>query len=272
MLKRSGVPVVWVDDDLKNQSLVSDKSIVIAVNTAAQHVPKVPGTRYVLHNIDPSPFLSYLTERSHLLTIQVWSKPVLYDPQVQEILPCVALDHTNHVLYQPWGTSFAMREWVREPLKARRGVEYWIGSVWNDSLNQGNASMIPEWRDVLGSHGITLRKVPYGWPDNRIGYGGLVRLSSIAAAPVGDWQRENGYLPCRLFKNVSFGAVPVGNSPIYGRLFSDSAIVATSLSETVRQYMELSSVERHERLKLAQACMEQYTYEAAFNRILDQVL
>ena len=272
MLKRSGIPVVWVDDELKNQSVVSDKSIVIAVNTAARHLPKVPGARYVLHNIDPSPFLSCLTERFHLLTIQVWSKPVLSDPQVQEILPCVALDDTNHVLYQPWGTPFAEYEWVREPLKARRGVEYWIGSVWNNSSNQGNASMIPEWRDVLGSHGITLRKVPYGWPDNKIGYGGLVRRSSIAAAPVGDWQRENGYLPCRLFKNVSFGAVPVGNSPIYGRLFSDSAILGPSLKDTVIQYLELSITERHERVEFAQACMRQYTYEAAFKRILDQVL
>ncbi len=272
MLKRSGIPVVWVDDELKNQSVVSDKSIVIAVNTAARHLPKVPGARYVAHNIDPEPYLESLINREHFLQIQVWAEPVSSFIGAREILPCVYLDEDNHVLYQPWGTPFAEYEWVRKPLKARRGDEFWIGSVWNNSSNQGNASMIPEWRDVLSSFGITLRKVPYGWPDNKIGYGGLVRRSSIAAAPVGDWQRENGYLPCRLFKNVSFGAVPVGNSPIYGRLFSDSAILGPSLKDTVIQYLELSITERHERVEFAQACMRQYTYEAAFKRILDQVL
>ncbi len=272
MLKRSGIPVVWVDDDLKNQSVVSDRSIVVAVNTAARHLPKVRGARYVAHNIDPEPYLESLINRAHFLQIQVSIKLGAFYRGAREILPCIYLDEEKHVLFQPWGTPFAEYEWVREPLKARRGAEFWIGSVWNNPLNQGNASMIPEWRDVLSSHGITLRKVPYGWPDTKLAYGGLVRLSSIAAATVGDWQREHDYLPCRLFKNVSFGAVPVGNSPIYRRVFSNSAIVGTSLNDTVNQYLELSITERHERVKFAQECMGNYTYEAAFNRILAHVL
>jgi hypothetical protein len=99
----------------------------------------------------------------------------------------------------------------------------------------------------------------------------LVRRSRLAAAVVGDWQREHGYLPCRLFKNVSFGAVPIGNSPVYERLFGNIALVCDDLSELVNSYLALSPADRRERVRSAQDLMRNYTYEAAFNRILDQM-
>ena len=272
VLKKSGASVIWVDDHPRNRSAVSNKSIVLAVNNASKHLPKVKGTRYVLHNINPEPFLPFLNKRSHLLQIQVWTKSALGNPQAQELIPCVSLDTTNYVLYQPWGTPFAIHEWVRKPIKAKLATEFWIGSVWNNALNQGNRQMYGEWLQVLRSHGIDLRKMPYGWPDTKFTYGSLVRLSSIAGAVVGEWQRDNGYIPCRLFKNISFGAVPVGNSRFFSRIFGASAVTGDSLEEVLSNYLELALREKIERLHSAQELMIAYTYEAAFNRILAQVL
>jgi hypothetical protein len=225
----------------------------------------------VLHNIDPEPFVEVARRREHVLQLQVWSEPVLSFLDTHEVLPCVAIDSKRRVLYQPWGTPFSENFWQVEPIRDGARNEFWIGSVWNNPLNQGNEAMIHEWRNVLRSFGIRFRKVPYGWPDTRLGYGGLVRRSRLAAAVVGDWQKEHGYVPCRLFKNISFGALPVGNSQVYKRLFSDSAVVADSLSGLVDSYLALTLTERRERVRAAQSSMRNYTYEAAFNRILEQV-
>lgn len=271
-LSRSGRPVTWVDDDPRAASAVDDKAIVVAVNVAAHHIPRVRGARYVLHNIDPQPFVEIADRRNHVLQLQVWSEPVRNLVSTSEVLPCVALDLEKHVLYQPWGTPFPETSWKTEPLGTAARSEFWIGSVWDNPQNQGNESMIREWRSVLQSAGIHFRKVPYGWPDTQLGYGSLVRRSRLAAAVVGDWQKEHGYVPCRLFKNISFGAVPIGNSPVYRLLLGDCAIVSEDLCELLNMYLCLSVADRRERIRAAQVVMRNYTYESAFNRILEQVL
>ena len=40
-----------------------------------------------------------------------------------------------------------------------------------------------------------------------------VRLSRLAPSLAGEWQAENNYLPCRFFKNVSYGQLGITNVP-----------------------------------------------------------
>ena len=271
MLRRHSIPVVWVDDDARNKKYIDRDSIVFGVNVAAKHLPAVSGARYVLHNLDPTPFVEVSSQRSHVLTIQVWSKYPRELSDVERMLPCISFDSRENVLYQPWGTPFSEAEWIHKPLSSRGRREFWIGSAWNNHLNQGNVQALEEWATLLADRGITFSKVPYGLPDTRKGYGSLVRTSKFAAAIVGSWQRVNKYVPCRVFKNVSFGALPLGNTDVYTDVFGESAVTNESLEDVLDHCLALTAAEKEDRLREAQEHLRHYTYEASFNRILDRI-
>ena len=42
----------------------------------------------------------------------------------------------------------------------------------------------------------------------------IIANSEIAPAIVGSWQKEHEYVPCRIFKNISYGKLGMTNSEI----------------------------------------------------------
>lgn len=50
-------------------------------------------------------------------------------------------------------------------------------------------------------------------------------VSSFTAPAVqGDWQVDKGYIPCRIFKNISYGRFAGTNNPTVSQLFGDYAL------------------------------------------------
>ena len=270
--RRHDMPVKWTDDVANEAPFVDSKAIVFAVNVASRHLPVVRGAKYVLHNINPDPFRAAALRANDVLTLQVWSNDVLRFQGANLTLPCVAYDEAQNTLYQPWGTPFHPKSWRREPILNKSRIEVWIGSVWNNDQNQGNADTIALWAQILRSKGIRFQRVPYGWPDSKFSYEGVARVSRVSASIVGNWQRESGYLPCRVFKNTSMGRVPVGNSWAYERVFGDSAVVSNNLEELLQLALELSESELQTRLASAQEQLRHYTYEQGLTRILERVM
>jgi hypothetical protein len=46
----------------------------------------------------------------------------------------------------------------------------------------------------------------------------------MAPAIVGQWQKMVGYIPCRIFKNISYGQMGITNSPRVYELFEEKII------------------------------------------------
>lgn len=53
----------------------------------------------------------------------------------------------------------------------------------------------------------------------------LIQRSCLAPAITGTWQLGEGYVPCRIFKNISYGQLGVTNSAAVGDLFDDRLVV-----------------------------------------------
>lgn len=52
----------------------------------------------------------------------------------------------------------------------------------------------------------------------------LISSSYMAPAIVGQWQLEKGYIPCRIFKNISYGALGITNSKTVYDLFEHKIV------------------------------------------------
>jgi hypothetical protein len=151
-------------------------------------------------------------------------------------------------------------------------AEYWVGSIWNNELNQGNSTFMKGYIQTLSDNGIKFFQ--RGTP-SRIHRRGisesksmkLVNRSSIGAAVVGEWQLENNYIPCRLFKNIASGVVPSSNAD-FSELFGLSGGVFDVNPQTlIRRVLELKYSEKVELVAAAQSKILPYTYRAGIQRI-----
>lgn len=271
-LKRAGFKVRWLDDLPLNQAFVPRGAIVFGVDIASRWLPVRSDCWYVLHNLGDTELGQRIVSFSRgFINVQVWTNR---DPQSRDevLLPAVHYDPKSRTIFQPWGTPFAPVSWTdpRDSVLLKRSeTEFWIGSIWDNEHGEGNAEVIAEWDRELDNQGITFVPTNRSIADAPSRYGRVIRQSAFGASIVGVWQRDNGYLPCRVFKNLSFGRLPVSNGVEIDRVFGGLAVVDKSLARLIAQHDALSTKEVVDRARESQQRLASYTYEAFLMRTFD---
>lgn len=262
--KNLGYETQWVDDLLANSEVIKKDTIVIGVNVAAKNLPVVKHASYVLHNIDPQKFL----EAGKVVNLQVYTNA----SKGETLLPHgVMWDSNSRTLFQPWGLPHSEISFM-QPTERMGRIEYWIGAVWNNNLNQGNSHDISEYKATLKNRGIEFRRVGgTRWFTkngiSEIKSRRLINSSPIGAAIVGEWQREHSYVPCRFFKNIASGALPASNSD-FGRILGVPGIYANDLGLVIDDVLNQSLEKRLKLVADAQEAIKKFTYEESIQRIL----
>lgn len=262
--KMMGYEVKWVDDSIKNQKLLDGNNLVIAVDVASEYLVNNPENFYVTHNIEKTAF----KDAENVLHLQV--KTV--HSEGKPLDDSVALyDSKTRSLFQPWGIPELEKVWLSANDNPGN-IEYWVGSIWNNSLNQGNLEAISDFRCALEDMGVKLKRIGgTRWltkegisSEKAFSY---VNQSPLGTAVVGQWQKEKGYIPCRIFKNVAAGMVASSNSDM-SSIFGDTGVFNERISELVTIVHSLSSKEKFDRAQSAQEKIKLYTYESGISRIL----
>ena len=260
-----GFETIWIDDLESNQILVNRFDIVFAVDVASRYLPRVAGAKYVLHNISAQDFgiaENFINIQAHFVSASGANLGI----------PYVHWDSEKRTLFQPWGVPTKSKEW-KLPSRKKSSKEYWVGSIWNNDLNQGNADFMKGYISVLNEQGIGFyrrgtpsRFQPRGLSETRSMK--LVNRSAIGAAVVGNWQKENAYVPCRLFKNIASGSVPSSNAD-FSELFGLGGGVFDENPEAlIKTIIGFNHSEKMDLVKSAQQRIVPYTYYASIQRIL----
>lgn len=274
---RRSSEVIWLDDLAENNDFVNAGDLVITVNVSSKSLKPNESAHFVLHNVTNSDLLN----QRHVTNLQVYT----HEASGVSLHGTTCLwDEASGTLYQPWGIPSTPDEWVQD--SAAANIEYWIGSIWNNSQGQGNDSQIAEYRAALRRYGVKFRQVGgVGITLPRV-LGGrtlrrnsqvsdaearhLVSRSPVGASIVGTWQKTAGYVPCRTFKNLAAGQ-PVSSNANFSNIFSESVIYHDSIGAVVDERLSLSPARKAALIRHQQNQMEAYTYDAALERIL-QVL
>jgi hypothetical protein len=91
----------------------------------------------------------------------------------------------------------------------------------------------------------------------------LVAGSVVSPAIVGSWQLRKGYLPCRIFKNVSYGRIGLTNSPVVASVFEQEIPCRADTAELFALGIELL---QHREL-LVEQMREVQARHTFFNRL-----
>jgi ADP-heptose:LPS heptosyltransferase len=231
-LRRLDANVVLVDDLLENNDTIESNDLVISVDVASRHLPIRQGAYYCLHNcaddihqrIDPSKSIRLRTyTRSAEQAGEKWDQVTFFDGKTR-------------TLFQPWATDLLAGEFEEPILKSPSNIVFWVGSIWNDRLNRGNVNEIRILKDVLEKRDMRFVHLQGISDLLNVRY---VRHSLIAPAIAGGWQVENDYLPCRMWKNISYGQLGVSNVRKFDEVFNGCAVAGRSIEEIIDNTLSL---------------------------------
>ncbi len=264
-LKSLGIPVIWLEDSTSNQSYLKANDLVISVDVGMRHLKKIPKVYYCIHNPLPN-FLSDLQEPLELilqvLTFDVYERNI---NSSSSYLDGVAFfNHHENTLYQSWGTPLLSKDFLSPIVPRFKGIEFFVGSIWDNDLSQGNLRVIQSYKKSLDSYKIRFCHAK-GIPERLNSV--FVRNAALAISVVGEWQETHGYSPCRMFKAISYGRVGAINS-IKSQKQYPWIMANSNIGELVSSVIDMKDKQIIEFVRFQQKFLALETYESKLKNIL----
>ena len=261
-----GIPVVWTDCG-SDPGIIESDDLVITSNFWGRGIPKgttlAPlrdGAFYCFHGFAHAGYAGtdrqprHEVDRKHSLNLEVFLDAATAASDQWDTV--TYFDKRSKTLHQPWGTNLP-EERFRAPVISRSPFVFWVGAIWNNALNQGNRAEIDELRSVLRLR--SLRFVHLKFIPDCVSIA-ATRASRVNPAIAGRWQVENNYLPCRMFKNISYGQLGISNVPKLSELYRDCTIPGRSIAELIDNALCLSTTDIIGLVEAQQEITRQHTY------------
>lgn len=216
-----GYSAYWLDnaDDISDLDL--SNALFLTVGLADQKIPLREDGLYILHNVDPAKY-AHLNRRGRCITMQVYTHDCRKRP-VTYLDDFICYDLNEKILYMPWATDLLPYEidLIKKQLpsiKKDRRVSF-VGSKWGGW--QGNFSEIEAFEKACRDYGMPFNISTKVDLDEHVA---SVQTALMAPAIQGRWQCDHGYIPCRIFKNISYGQFGITNSETVYQLFHKKII------------------------------------------------
>jgi hypothetical protein len=242
-LQALGVETVWTDDPPLLDRLGSAQTLFITEGQVVGQLPRDRSCRYVLHNVEREWYQDLVGQvlllQTHTLDVCREEAERASGERLNGYTYAAADDDGTVVLYQPWATDLLPDEFdfsLAPPPLGPGAYAAWVGTIGRGEF--GNEDELAGFRtaaadagvDFVHRQGVTLAT-----------HRALVAGSVVAPAIVGSWQLRKGYLPCRIFKNVSYGRVGLTNSPVVSSIFEQEVPWRADTAELLSLGVELLS-------------------------------
>jgi hypothetical protein len=222
-----GYDTYWFDDNDDVTNFDFNKCLFVTMGgTDNLKMPLIETSYYLLHNCIYDRFKE-LYENGHAITFQVYTHRCKNQhDDIKKIDACIYGSKSGKTLYMPWATDLLPHQ-IEEIQKrvtqnwgnAKEKAVYWVGSIYGgyhgnqEQINSFKKSCITS--NVAFNHRFSLS------PQENCE---LILRSYCAPTIVGAWQNEEGYIPCRAFKNASYGQYLVTNSKTVFDLFEGRGV------------------------------------------------
>lgn len=229
--KHLGYEVYWFNDTFHPQGFDYSHCLFFASSTdQCKYLPIELTATYILHNVDGRNLYELGCKT---MQMQVYTKD-LYEcnapENITELHPYSVFAKSTDVscLYMPWATDLLPHEINPDNATNEKELKrcVWIGSYGgnlHDPFNNG--SELNPYFEACKANGIVVyRTDPWSAPVSFEENMELIRTAYLAPAINGLWQKQQHYIPCRAFKNVSYGHPMITNNAFLHQIFGDAII------------------------------------------------
>jgi hypothetical protein len=200
--KSLGFETLWLD---KNDSLGSTElegTLFFSEDQAKAGMPVRDDCFYITHHFDES-FLQEVP-RDRIIRLGNFTTECKVHERINELCH---YDSSSRTIYQPWATDLLPHEidtFVPRKFNIESKQCFYIGSIYDENLQA-----ISKFANSCSASGIELRHVRNASDEMNIS---LTRDSLVSMDFRGGHHINVGYLPCRVFKSISYGVPIVTNS------------------------------------------------------------
>lgn len=221
--KHLGYDTYWFDNNDNTHAFDFSGSLFITESQVDQNIPLRDDCYYILHNCSRDKYRS-LIEKQRCIVLQVYSHDVLLRA-VQKLEECIFIERDGIVIYMPWATDLlpyeidAIKKQMKNMPHQKDNTIAFIGSIGGGTF--GNIEQIEPFRKAGQENGLQfINKVHLSLPQTIE----VTQSALFAPALQGAWQCKQGYIPCRIFKNISYGVLGITNSEAVWLLFNKKIV------------------------------------------------
>lgn len=277
--KALGYDVYWFDDLDNVSNLNLENCLFITENQVDKKIPNIKSSKYVCHSIIKEDKTDYIYNASLIL------KTFNFENIKNEnkINNYTYENSDRKFLIQPWATHLLPNEFdFNQALCVREHKAYFFGSVhfrptpnivgWNyngeevfkfeQSCNKENINF--DFRGLYTKGYISEEE-------------NIALMKAAIAAPIiqGSEQISAGYLPCRLWKNISYGHYAITNSSVIYDLFSQdiSNIIYDEPENLLYRLLELQNKDIDKNILFQQMkyIQAEHTYLNRIKMIMEKI-
>jgi len=265
-----GYEVYWVENMDQLDGVDVHNALFITEGQVDVEMPKRNDCYYILHNTYLSDYIPLFAE-NRCIALQVYTHDCL--PYVTEkIANYIYSNKDEKMIFMPWATDLLPDEIDRikkyrkkkkkefRTKKRKERVVNWVGTIGEGFY--GNYFEIAGFKKACEENNIPFNQ--YGNVSMQDGID-LIKASYMSPALQGTWQCQKGYIPCRIFKNISYGQWGITNNVTVHDLFKGKIIYNTDtyqLFYDAQKYINEAS--SHELYELMDFVRDNHTY---INRI-----
>ena len=224
--ERLGFEVYWFDnnDDVSNFNF--ENSIFFTEHQVDGDIPLRKDCKYILHHCSKEKYdgLDVINLCNYVNDCTLGKSQNYPGSSVERINYFTYYDKSNKALYQPWATT-TFKEDFEEfvPIDKTLDKILYVGSVWADNIEE-----MKSFHKGCVNRGKELQIVKTDTEEDSK----KAIMSSYVAPDARLRHHVNvGYIPCRIFKNISYGKMPATNSPFVRDFFGINSLPFTNSCE-----------------------------------------
>jgi hypothetical protein len=218
-----GYETYWVDhrDDISSIDL---SDAIFIVEHAKHHgMPFLKTCKYVELSFR-NEFEEHDIPKENIITFRhscdIIDPETFEHKEVEKIGELSYWDKTTRILYQAWGTNLLPHE-----IDYENPIKFDSNSKYLNYIGMLNCEKELWWwaeefaTEIANKHGVEFKLFTQSESDEENQK--LIQNSFLCPDFRCDWHLRCGYIPCRVFKNISYGRVCGTNSPWVKQIFGD---------------------------------------------------
>jgi len=269
-----GYDTYWFDNNDNVDNFDFTNCLFLTEGQVDEKIPLRKDCYYILHNVDQTKYKESLIDKNNILIIQVFTKDCYKrnDPVIEPFIHYKKYcdDQYFSVLYFPWATDLLPHE-IENNITNLDKIE-----IKNDVYFVG--TLVPELipiNNFCNSKNLNL-KIIGGFSNNNVDTQTnqkYIQESVVAPSVQGKWQVDNGYIPCRIFKNISYGKMGITNNESVFDLFEKKIIYHEDISKCLELGLlfENNPDKNKHIVQLMNFVKEKHTYVNRINLILEKL-
>jgi hypothetical protein len=261
-----GYDIYHFDDRDNVQGFDFSNSIFLTSGGHEKNIPMIKDAKYILHNCDLQRYsgLNYIILQVYTNDLEEGNERYVAE-DMEKLDYLIYYSKKYNIIYQPWATDLLPHEIDTNYNHVSNKESVWVGTIAGGF--HGNIPEIESFRQSckrLGYNFTVYNPGRNSFEQNR----NLVLNSEVAPAINGEWQKTKHYIPCRIFKNISYGKIGLTNNLAVKKMLDGNVVYGES-NQLLENYLLLDSNERNK--IFTNSCLmvkEKHTYVNRVNSIL----